>query len=285
MKAHNPTYSIEFFPPKTDQGQEKLINTRDLLGALNPAFISVTFGAGGSTQQGTFDTIKGIKEAGIDAAPHLSCVGSTRQNVLDTLNQYIAIKISRIVALRGDLPSGMGGVAGEFRFASELVNYIRQKTGDHFQIEVAAYPEFHPQAKSVQDDLANLKRKVDAGANSAITQYFFNTDAYYSLVDSCQKLAIDIPIVPGIMPITNYKQLARFSSMCGAEIPQWIRKRLEGYADDIESIRSFGYDVILKLCDDLISHGVPGLHFYSMNQVDPTRRLWQELGLSKAPSE
>lgn len=279
QKKYQPGYSLEFFPPKTDQGREKLALTLGAFAKLSPAYISVTFGAGGSTQQGTFDAIKSIKNAGINAAPHLSCVGSTRENISQTLHRYMDIGVNRIVALRGDLPSGMGVAAGEFKYANELVDYIRQETGGHFKIEVAAYPEFHPQALSAQHDLENFKRKIDAGADAAITQYFYNPDAYYRFVESCEGLGLDVPVVPGIMPITNYKQLARFSDMCGAEIPRWIRKRLEGYGDDIESIRSFGYDVTLRMCSDLREAGAPGLHFYSMNQVEPSRSIWEALGL------
>ena len=275
----NPTYSIEFFPPKTPEGKQNWRAARDKLAELQPAFFSVTFGAGGSTQKGTYETVKEIIDNGNQAAPHLSCIGSTRENIRHALHEYQAIGVKRIVALRGDLPSGMGGVAGEFRYANELVAFIRAETGDHFHIEVAAYPEFHPQARSAQDDLANFQRKVNAGANSAITQYFFNPDAYYYFVDSCEKLQVTIPIVPGIMPITNYKQLARFSDSCGAEIPQWIRKRLEGYGDDLDSIREFGLEVTVKLCENLISHGVPGLHFYCMNKAEPTTKIWRLLSL------
>ncbi|MEE8379019.1 MAG: methylenetetrahydrofolate reductase, partial [Gammaproteobacteria bacterium] len=242
QKKYKPTFSIEFFPPKTEQGAINLRKTREELSRLNPAYFSVTYGAGGSTQQGTLDTVLEIKNAGNEAAPHITCVGSTKEKIRELLQTYIDHGLNRIVALRGDLPSGQSE-AGEFRYANELVEFIRLETGDHFHVEVAAYPEFHPQSKSPSEDLGNFKRKVEAGANSAITQYFFNPDAYYRFIDDCEKIGIDIPVVPGIMPIINYKNLARFSDMCGAEIPRWIQKRLEYFGDDLESIRSFGQDV------------------------------------------
>jgi len=271
-------FSFEFFPPKTSEGADKLIKVRDTLGELNPKYFSVTFGAGGSTQQGTVDTVTAIKEAGFDAAPHLSCVGSTKENIREILNAYMDKGINRIVALRGDMPSGTQDI-GEFRFANELVEFIRSETNDHFHIEVAAYPEFHPQASSAEDDLNNFKRKMDAGASSAITQYFFNPDAYFRFVNDCEDLGITAPIVPGIMPITNYVQLARFSDMCGAEIPRWIRKRLESYGDDKDSIKAFGEDVISEMCQQLLEAGAPGLHFYTMNVTKPTLAIWKNLGL------
>lgn len=271
-------FSFEFFPPKTAEGNEKLIQVRDTLGELKPKYFSVTFGAGGSTQQGTIDTVNAIKKAGFDAAPHLSCVGSTKENIRELLNGYTKQGINRIVALRGDMPSGTHDI-GEFRFANELVEFIRNETNDHFHIEVAAYPEFHPQAISAEDDLINFKRKMEAGASSAITQYFFNPDAYFRFVDDCEDLGITAPIVPGIMPITNYIQLARFSDMCGAEIPRWIRKRLESYGDDKESIKAFGEEVITVMCQQLLEAGAPGLHFYTMNVTKPTLAIWENLGL------
>jgi len=271
-------FSFEFFPPKTTEGAEKLIKVRDTLGALEHKYFSVTFGAGGSTQQGTINTVTSIKEAGFNAAPHLSCVGSTKENVREILKGYMDEGINRIVALRGDMPSGTQDI-GEFRFANELVEFIRSESNDHFHIEVAAYPEFHPQASSAEDDLNNFKRKVEAGANSAITQYFFNPDAYFRFVDDCEDLGINIPVVPGIMPITNYTQLARFSDMCGAEIPRWIRKRLESYGDDKDSIRAFGEEVISEMCHQLLEAGAPGLHFYTMNVTKPTLAIWNNLGL------
>ena len=271
-------FSFEFFPPKTAEGTEKLIKVRDILGELKPKYFSVTFGAGGSTQQGTFDTVSSIQKAGFDAAPHLSCVGSTKENIREILKSYMEQGINRIVALRGDMPSGTHDI-GEFRFANELVEFIRSETNDHFHIEVAAYPEFHPQANSAEDDLNNFKRKMEAGADSAITQYFFNPDAYFRFVDDCEDLGITAPIVPGIMPITNYTQLARFSDMCGSEIPRWIRKRLESYGDDKESIRAFGEEVVSEMCHQLLEAGAPGLHFYSMNVSKPSLAIWKNLGL------
>jgi len=271
-------FSFEFFPPKTDEGAEKLRTVRDELGKLKPEYFSVTFGAGGSTQQGTIDTVIEIQQAGFNAAPHLSCVGSTKDNIRELLLKYKTNGINRIVALRGDMPSGMQE-AGEFRYANELVEFIRSETGDHFHVEVAAYPEIHPQAVDAETDLANFKRKVDAGANSALTQYFYNPDAYFRFIDDCEQVNIDIPVIPGIMPITNYKQLARFSDMCGAEIPRWIRKRLEGFGDDRDSIKAFGEDVVTELSHQLLEAGAPGLHFYTMNQTGPTLALWKNLGL------
>ncbi|HED18388.1 MAG TPA: methylenetetrahydrofolate reductase [NAD(P)H] [Gammaproteobacteria bacterium] len=279
QKEHPRVYSFEFFPPKTEQGVAKLRNTRDELAKLKPRFFSVTFGAGGSTRERTFETVCEIQsDSGIEASPHLSCVGSTKDSIRDILNLYKQHSIHHIVALRGDLPSGMGQ-PGEFRYASELVEFIRAETGDHFHIEVAAYPEFHPQASNADADLDNFKRKIEAGADSAITQYFYNPYAYYNFVDLCEKRAIDLPIVPGIMPITNYTQLARFSDMCGAEIPRWIRKRLETYGDDKASIRAFGEEIITQMCQALLDAGAPGLHFYTMNQAGPTTAIWNKLGL------
>ncbi|MDX2425021.1 MAG: methylenetetrahydrofolate reductase [NAD(P)H] [Cycloclasticus sp.] len=277
----NQPISFEFFPPKTEEAREKLLAVSRQLGQLNPAYFSVTFGAGGSTQQGTIDTVLDIKQQGFSAAPHLSCVGSTKENIREILGNYKNHGIDRIVALRGDIPSGTLDV-GEFRYANELVSFIRQETGDHFHIEVAAYPEIHPQAKNAQTDLANFKRKVEAGANSAITQYFFNPDAYLHFVEDCDKMGLNVPIVPGIMPITNYSQLARFSDMCGSEIPRWIRKRLEGFADDRESIKAFGTDVVSELCQNLLDKGCPGLHFYSMNQAEASLAICRNLGIESA---
>lgn len=278
MDLTNKSFSFEFFPPKTPEGAEKLRVVRDKLAALKPKYFSVTFGAGGSTQQGTLETVLEIKRAGQEAAPHLSCIGSTRESIRAILENYKTHGINHIVALRGDMPSGMQS-AGEFRYANELVEFIRTETGKHFYIEVAAYPEFHPQATHPDHDLLNFKRKVEAGANSAITQYFFNPDAYFNFVNDAQRLGVTIPIIPGIMPITNYKQLARFSDLCGAEIPRWIRKRLEGYGDDVASLRAFGEEVVTELCDNLLASGAPGLHFYTMNQAEATLALWTNLGL------
>jgi methylenetetrahydrofolate reductase (NADPH) len=272
------TFSFEFFPPKTPEGVEKLRATRRQLAQLKPAFFSVTFGAGGSTRDRTLETVLEIQSEGYAAAPHLSCIGSTQENIRAVLEQYQAYGIRHIVALRGDLPSGTVS-AGEFRYANELVQFIRQETGDYFTIEVAAYPEFHPQARTAQDNLRHFKMKVDAGANAAITQYFFNADAYFYFVDECQAMGIDIPIVPGIMPINNFSQLARFSDACGAEIPRWLRLRLQGYGDDTASIKSLGLDVVTALCDRLLAGGAPGLHFYTLNNAGPSSTIWQRLGL------
>ncbi len=272
------SFSFEFFPPKTAEGAAKLRLVRDQLGALKPRYFSVTFGAGGSTQQGTTDTVVEIQQAGFEAAPHLSCIGSTREKIREILQNYRNHGIRRIVALRGDMPSGTRE-AGEFRYANELVAFIREETGDHFHIEVAAYPEFHPQAPDAQTDLLNFKRKVESGADSAITQYFYNPDAYFRFVEDCEKLGLDLPIVPGIMPITSYTQLARFSDACGAEIPRWIRKRLEEFGDDREAIVAFGEEVVTGLCRRLLEGGAPGLHFYTMNRAEPTLTIWRNLGL------
>jgi methylenetetrahydrofolate reductase (NADPH) len=269
-------FSIEFYPPKTPEGVEKLRIARGKLALLNPKYFSVTFGAGGTTQQGTLDTVLEIQSEGYDAAPHLSCVGGTRASVRAILQEFQQKGIKRVVALRGDLPSGYGG-AGELRYANELVEFIRAETGDWFHIEVAAYPEVHPQARSPQDDLQNFARKVQAGADSAITQYFYNADAYFQFVDAARKMGVDVPIVPGIMPITNYTQLMRFSDMCGAEIPRWVRLKLASFGDDSASIKSFGVDVVTALCERLLAGGAPGLHFYSMNQAVPTTAVWERL--------
>ncbi|MGF1546897.1 MAG: methylenetetrahydrofolate reductase [NAD(P)H] [Thiotrichales bacterium] len=271
-------FSFEFFPPKTDEGALKLRGVCEQLAHLAPEFFSVTFGAGGSTRERTFDTVIEIQRAGHEVAPHLSCVGSTKAGIREILDQYRAQGIRRIVALRGDLPSGTAD-HGEFRYANELIAFIRAETGAHFHIEVAAYPEFHPQAPNAFKDLENFRRKALAGANGAITQYFYNADSYFKFVDSCQARGVDLPIVPGIMPITNHSQLARFSDACGAEIPRWIRKRLEGYGDDLPSIRAFGEEVVTALCARLIEQGVPGLHFYTMNKSEPILAIWRLLGL------
>jgi methylenetetrahydrofolate reductase (NADPH) len=273
-------FSCEFFPPNTDEGMHKLFAAREELMRMRPAFFSVTYGAGGSTRERTFQAIQAIQaHSGVDAAPHLTCVASTRVGIHEILDTYRAQGIHRLVALRGDLPSGMREF-GEFRYANELVEFIRATTGDHFHIEVAAYPEFHPQAMNPERDLLNFKRKVEAGANGAITQYFYNPDAYFRFVDDCEKLGLDLPIVPGIMPITNFTQLARFSDSCGAEIPRWIRRRLEGCGDDREAIRAFGLDVVTDLCQRLLDGGAPGLHFYTMNQAGPTLAIGARLGLT-----
>jgi len=273
------TFSFEFFPPKSPEGIAKLRATRRQLAQLNPKFFSVTFGAGGSTRDRTLETVLEIQKEGHLAAPHLSCIASTRAEIAATLELYKANGIRHVVALRGDLPSGLASF-GELRYASELVAFIREQTGDWFTVEVACYPEMHPQARTPQEDVRNFKRKVDAGANSAITQYFFNADSYFHFVDECEAAGIDLPIVPGIMPIGNFSQLARFSDACGADIPRWIRLRLQSYADDVPSIRAFGLDVITELCDRLLSAGAPGLHFYTLNQAGLTSTIWQRLGLS-----
>ncbi len=273
--------SFEFFPPKTEQAAVNLRNTVNQLAVLKPSFCSVTFGAGGSTREKTFETVVEIQEStGIEAAPHISCIASTKDNIREVLQAYQAKGIRHIVALRGDMPSGMMS-AGEFRYANELVEFIRAETGNHFHIEVAAYPEVHPQAASAEADLRNFKRKVEAGADTAITQYFYNPDAYFRFTDDCEKLGIAIPIVPGIMPITNYTQLSRFSEACGAEIPRWVRKRLEMLGDDRTSIRAFGVDVVTKLCRQLLEQGAPGLHFYTLNQSESCLAIWENLGLTE----
>jgi methylenetetrahydrofolate reductase (NADPH) len=278
QKRHRRCYSFEFFPPKTPEGVEKLRATRAELAALAPEFFSVTFGAGGSTRDRTLETVLEIQASGQQAAPHLSCIGSTRADIAAILERYKAKGIRHIVALRGDLPSGSAS-AGELRYANELVELIRQTTGDWFRIEVACYPETHPQSRNHFDDLANFRRKVEAGADAAITQYFYNADAYFRFVDECERLGLGLPIVPGIMPIGNFAQLARFSDACGAEIPRWLRMKLAGYADDVESIRAFGLDVVTELCRTLLDRGAPGLHFYTMNQAGPTVEIWRRLGL------
>lgn len=275
--SQKKSFSFEFFPPQTAEGMEKLTATRKQLAALKPEFFSVTFGAGGSTQERTLETVLKIKADGYDAAPHLSCVGSTRENIRALLQTYKNAGINRIVALRGDLPSGMASI-GEFQYANELVSFIRAETGDHFHIEVAAYPEFHPQAKSARDDLLNFKRKMNAGANSAITQYFYNADAYFRFIEESHKLGVTAPIVPGIMPIGRYSQLARFSDACGAEIPRWMRKTLEGYGDDVESVQAFGLDVVTQLCEKLLAGGAPGVHFYTLNQAKASVEILKCLG-------
>jgi len=272
-----PPISFEFFPPQTPEGAEKLTAARKRLAALKPEFFSCTFGAGGSTQDRTLDTIKLIHAEGHQAAPHLSCVGGTRENISALLKTYKEMGIKRIVALRGDLPSGMASI-GEFHYANELVSFIRAQTGEHFHIEVAAYPEFHPQVNSAREDMLNFRRKIHAGANSAITQYFYNADAYFRFVDETRKLGVTAPIVPGIMPIVRYSQLARFSDMCGAEIPRWMRKTMEGYGDDVESVQAFGRDVVTQLCEKLIAGGAPALHFYTLNQANASIDILNRLG-------
>ena len=269
--------SFEFFPPKTPENVVHLCETAMMLKKFHPQFFSVTFGAGGSTRDGTVETVKILQQKTLmSVAPHLACIGSNRQEIIEMLDKYQSVGIKRIVALRGDLPSGMGQ-GSEFKFASELVALIRETTGHYFHIEVAAYPEFHPQAKNSLDDVLNLKRKYEAGANSAITQYFFNPDAYFYYLDDCAREHIHFPIIPGIMPITQFSKLARFSDMCGAEIPRWIRKRLETYGDDIESIKAFGFQVVRDMCERLVAGGAPGLHFYTLNHAEAAMQILNQL--------
>ncbi|MCC4286091.1 methylenetetrahydrofolate reductase [NAD(P)H] [Marinobacter salarius] len=280
QKQFKRRFSFEFFPPKTDKGWEKLQGVRNTLAEVDPDFFSVTFGAGGSTRDRTVQTVLDLHKRGVSTAPHLSCVGATRDSIAELLDVYRDNGINRIVALRGDMPSGMGA-AGELRYANELVSFIREYSGDTFNIEVAAYPEFHPQARTAEDDLKNFARKVEAGANSAITQYFFNADSYFYFIDRLEKMGVTIPVVPGIMPIVNFSNLTRFSDMCGAEIPRWIRKQLEAYGDDSDSIRNFGEEVITEMCAKLLAAGVPGLHFYTLNQAEPSLSIWKNLGIGE----
>ena len=275
-----PEISFEFFPPKTEEGVLKLRETRKQLALLNPKFFSVTFGAGGSTRDRTMDAVLEIQAEGFEAAPHISGISSSKEEILSLLNTYKSHGIRRLVVLRGDLPSGEVS-SSDFSYASQLVAFIREQTGDWFQIEVAAYPETHPEARSAAADLKHFKTKVDAGANAAITQYFYNADAYFQFVDQCQKLGIEIPIVPGVMPIYNYTQLARFSNVCGAEIPRWLRLRLEDYGDDMASLRALGLDVVTDLCEKLLAGGAPGLHFYTLNQSGIISNIAERLGLKK----
>lgn len=272
-------FSIEFFPPATPEGMEKLCGVREQLAVLKPEFFSVTYGAGGSTRDRTLQVVRELRAAGLDAAPHLSCIGATQASIREHLAEFREIGVKRIVALRGDLPSGMAD-PGEFRYANELVSFIRQESGNEFFLEVAAYPEVHPQARSFEADFKAFLTKVRAGANSAITQYFYNADAYFHFVDALRREGIDIPVVPGIMPIASYTKLARFSESCGAEIPQWMRRKFEGFGDDADSVRAFGLDVVTTLCERLIAGGAPGLHFYSLNQAGLVRELCQRLRLA-----
>ncbi len=275
-------YSFEFFPTKTEAGHEKLMAVARQLASYNPDFFSCTYGAGGSTRDRTLNTVLQLDgDVKVPTAPHLSCVGDSKDELRSLLQLYKNSGIRRIVALRGDLPSGMGMASGELRYANELVEFIRTETGDHFHIEVAAYPEVHPQARSFEDDLVNFVRKAKAGANSAITQYFFSADCYFYFVERVRKLGVDLPIVPGIMPITNYSKLARFSDACGAEIPRWIRKQLEAYGDDLQSIQGFGEQVVSEMCERLLQGGAPGLHFYTLNQAEPSLAIWNNLKLPR----
>jgi methylenetetrahydrofolate reductase (NADPH) len=278
QKTHRKCFSFEFFPPNTTEGAEKLAQTAKQLALLKPEFFSVTYGAGGSTRERTLTAVLDLCKGGHAAAPHISCIGSSRASIREILADYKANGIRHLVALRGDLPSGTA-TAGEFHYANELVAFIREEFGSHFFIEVAAYPEYHPQARSAQADLDAFKRKVEAGADSAITQYFFNADCYFNFVDECEAMGLKVPIVPGIMPIGRFSQLARFSDACGAEIPRWIRRKLEGYGDDAESIRAFGLDVVSGMCERLLAGGAPGLHFYTLNQASLTTEVWKRLGL------
>lgn len=287
MTAANPrldeenttAFSFEFFPPKSAKAIAQLDKTSKVLAKLDPAFFSCTFGAGGSTQRGTYDAVTRLKaETGISSAPHLSCIGQTKDSVAELLEEYRAAGVKRIVALRGDIPSGMVDL-GDFDHANELVAFIRETTAEHFHIEVAAYPEYHPQAENPQQDLDNFVRKCQAGANSAITQYFYNADAYFDFVERAEQAGVTLPIVPGIMPITNYTQLTRFSDACGTEIPRWIRQRLRAYGDDLDSLRDFGCDVVSHLATTLLDNGAPGLHFYTLNRALPVLRIWQNIGL------
>ena len=271
-------YSFEFFPPKTPEGKQKLRATWQELAKLKPRFFSCTYGAGGSTREGTLETVLDIRSAGHPVAPHLSCVASTRDDIGEQLERYRSHGIRHVVALRGDLPSGLGA-SGEFRYASELVAFIRSRTGDWFNIEVACYPEFHPQTRDATDEIRNFKRKVDAGANAAITQYFYNPDAYFRFMDDAQAAGISVPVVPGIMPIGNFSQLLRFSEACGAEIPRWMRWKLESFRDDTNAIRAYGLDIVTTLCQRLLAGGAPGLHFYTLNQAGPSAEIWKRLGL------
>ena len=280
MNDHS--YSFEFFPSKTEKGAESLAKVSDELSTLKPNFFSVTYGAGGTTQDATIETVTSTQQrTGIPTAPHLSCVGSEKEQIRDLLMLYKEQGINRIVALRGDLPSGMRDI-GDFHYANDLVEFIRTETGDHFQIEVAAYPEKHPQSKNYDTDIENFGLKVKAGADRAITQYFFNADAYFHFVDKLQKMQIDIPVLPGIMPISNFTQMARFSDAIGAEIPRWLRKQFESYGDDQESIQQLGNEFITKMCQQLLDFGAPGLHFYSMNKVEPSKTIWNNLGLTQS---
>lgn len=270
--------SYEFFPPKTDEQRESLEKSVRLLKSVAPEYVSMTFGAGGSTLSHTVDAVRGLRDNhALDAAPHLSCMGGSRAEIRALIEDYKSLGVTRIVALRGDLPSGMASI-GDFRYASELVEFIREETGDRFRIEVACYPEVHPQANDALADLANFKRKIDAGANGAITQYFYNADGYFRFVDAVRAMGVDVPVVPGVMPIANYSQLRRFSDMCGAEIPRWLAKRLTAYADDAAAIRDFSADVVADLCRKLVAGGAPGLHFYTLNRARPTLAILERLG-------
>jgi methylenetetrahydrofolate reductase (NADPH) len=280
MSSKSLTISFEFFPPKTDEGRIKLYETAVQLADSRPDFFSVTFGAGGSTREGTLDAVTMLQDkTDIEVAPHLSCVGTSQDQLIETLHEYKKMGVKRIVALRGDIPTGMTYDGGELRYASDLVRLIRKITGDYFHIEVAAYPEIHPQAKSVRDDVMNLRRKQDAGADSAITQYFYNSDAYFYYLDDCASNGINIPIIPGVMIVNQYDKLLRFSEMCGADVPLWIRKRFEACGNDQDSIQAFGLEVVYRLCQRLIDGGAPGLHFYTLNLAEESLSALKLLGL------
>jgi len=283
MSKKTPELSFEFFPPRTDKGVENLAKVHLELAKFEPEFFSVTFGAGGSTQDGTYDAVKSMIEAGSDAAPHISCVGSSKVNIKSMIESYLEIGVKRLVVLRGDLPSGMVE-RGDFSYANELVSFIRGEFGDGLHIEVAAYPDFHPESRNPKNDLENFKRKIDAGADSALTQYFYNADSYFSYVDEVQRLGVTVPIIPGIMPITNYATLVRFSDNCGAELPRWIRARLEQYQDDDASLNAFGLDVVTHLCLDLLDNGVDGVHFYALNKVEPVQEICRRIGFQAKQS-
>lgn len=278
--SSNPELSFEFFPPRTPKGFEQLAAVRDDLAKFGPAFFSVTYGAGGSTREGTYEAVKSMLQAGHVAAPHLTCVASSRELITETMQSYLDIGVKRIVVLRGDLPSGMVE-RGYFKYAEDLVRFIRENFGDDLHLEVAAYPDFHPESASPLTDLQYLKRKFDAGASSAITQYFYNADSYFAFVDEAQRMGVQAPIVPGVMPITNYATLVRFSDTCGAELPRWIRARLEQYQHDEASLKSFGLDVVTHLCLDLLDNGVPGLHFYSLNKTETVSQICTNLGIQE----
>jgi len=276
---HSAIISCEFFPPRTEAGVEKLLITQQTLNeTIQPSYYSVTFGAGGTTRESTLEIVKRLTKENINVAPHISCIGSSKQQIIDLLEQYKTLGITRLVTLRGDIPAD-GDTSGELSHANELVSFIRETTNEHFSIEVAAYPEYHPESKTPKTDFEHFKNKVAAGADGAITQYFYNIGAYSRFMDNCEKNNITIPVTPGIMPITNYASLIRFSDTCGAEIPRWIRKQLEAYADDKESLQAFGLDVVSKLCNQLLEQGVPGLHFYTLNQANSTRAIWNNLSL------
>ena len=277
--AANATFSCEFFPPRTDAGLEKLLLTQETLhDVIKPSYYSVTFGAGGTTRDRTLDTVRTLIDSKVAVAPHISCIGSSKQQISDILEEYKNLGVTRLVTLRGDIPD-TGQPTKELLHANQLISYIRDISGDHFNIEVAAYPEYHPESASPQTDFEHFKNKVNAGANGAITQYFYNVDAYYRFMENCAKANITIPVTPGIMPITNYQSLTRFSDACGAEIPRWIRKQLESYAEDKESLSAFGIDVVSSLCNKLLENGAPGLHFYTLNQADSINAIWKNLSL------